>query len=77
MSHKSGPHFPILAPRSKSYQGPYGRICPDLEPSEPKGSIEEQDRYFLDFATEIMVEAPKLTPGQIAQDNDKIDELER
>lgn len=76
MSHQT--HFgkSVLAPRSKFYQGPFGRICPSLDPWAPPGTTEEQDAKFLEFATKNMVELPGVTPTEIAQDQSKIDELE-
>lgn len=58
MSHTSGGSFEILAPRSKFYQGPYGRICPNLAPWAPPGDEAAQDQFFLDFANNQMVDAP-------------------
>ena len=76
MAHGSA-HFEVLAPRSKFYQGPFGRLCPDLPPWKPAGVEEgELDAYFLNIASNMMVEAPGLTPSEIASDNDKIAELE-
>jgi hypothetical protein len=76
MAHGS-PHFDILAPRSKLYQGPFGRLCPDLPPWAPEGVAEhELDAFFLSIANDQMMETTGLTPGQIAADPAKRTELE-
>jgi hypothetical protein len=77
MAHSSGVKFDIVAPRSKFYRGPFGRICPELDPWEPAGTIEQQDAYFLQFAREHMVERPGLNPTEIADDNSVITDLEQ
>ncbi|MEM7042490.1 MAG: peroxidase family protein [Pseudomonadota bacterium] len=77
MAHSSGFKFDAIAPRSKFYQGPFGRICPELAPWEPEGTIKEQDAYFLQFARENMVERPGLDPAEIAGDNSIIAELDQ
>lgn len=70
-------HFDVLAPRSKLYQGPFGRICADLEPWSPPGVNEvDLDQYFLSIAQNQMIEKPGFTPGQIAADSQIIAELE-
>ncbi len=76
MAHISGLHLDVVAPRSKFYQGPFGRICPELDPWEPEGTIEQQDAFFLQFAREQMVERPELDPAEIAGNNSIIAELE-
>ncbi len=77
MAHSSGFKFEVVAPRSKFYQGPFGRICPELDPWEPAGTTDEQDAYFLQFVRENMVERPGLDPAEIAGDNSIIDDLEQ
>ena len=75
MVHGSN-HFDILAPRSKLYQGPFGRICPDLpawEPS-PDTSIEE---YLKKVANTLMVESPGEKPADIAKNPAKVKNLEK
>ncbi len=69
MVHSSG-SFPIIAPRSKFYQGPFGRLCPDLPPWSPEGfdTEEEIDEHFRNIAKKEMVEAPGKTSSQIAKD---------
>lgn len=76
MSHQRSFGDSVLAPRSKFYQGPFGRICPNLEPWAPSGNEEEQDAYFLEFATKNMVELPGVGPGEIAEDQNVIADLE-
>ena len=39
MTHGSSANLEPLAPRSRLYQGPYGRICPDLPAWSPKGGL--------------------------------------
>ena len=67
-------HYDILAPRSRFYQGPFGRICGELPPWEPNAS--DIDTFFLDFANTQMVELPGKTPGEIAADNNIVAQLE-
>lgn len=60
----------IVAPRSRFYQGSYGRICAELSPWVPAGVAEDQlESHFLDFANEAMVEAPGHSPSEIANDS--------
>ncbi len=76
MSHGSK-HFDILAPKSKLYQGPFGRICPDLPAWTPPGLPEAQiDDFFFDIATNLMVELPGELPGDIAGDAQVRNELD-
>ena len=77
MSHFSR-KFDILAPRSKLYQGPYGRICPELpawSPQDLEGHNGEE-AFFEHIATNEMVEKPGMSPTQIADDPALVDELE-
>ena len=77
MSHSQGTKIDVLAPRSKFYQGPFGRLCPELEPWSPPGKDDhEVDEFFKNFANDHMIELPGATPGQIAADTAKIAELE-
>ena len=39
MSHESGPVNAAVAPRSRLYQGPFGRIFDDLDPWVPNGVL--------------------------------------
>ena len=76
MSHQKSFGATVLAPRSKFYQGPFGRICPDLEPWAPPGDEDSQDAFFLDFARDNMVERPGQAPGDLAGDPAAITDLE-
>ncbi|HUS54964.1 MAG TPA: heme peroxidase family protein [Thermohalobaculum sp.] len=76
MAHGAA-HFDILAPRSKFYHGPFGRLCAELPAWAPEGvSVDQLDAFFLDIAKNQMIEASGLTPGEIAGDNQKIADLE-
>ncbi|MGI9485384.1 MAG: peroxidase family protein [Geminicoccaceae bacterium] len=77
MAHGSR-HFDVLAPRSKFYHGPFGRLCPDLPPWTPPGVAEcNIDDFFLDIANNLMVELPGELPGDIASDPQKVQNLEQ
>ena len=77
MSHISGPKLEVLAPRSKFYQGPFGRICPELPAWSPEGVPEHQlDGLLLGIANQEMLELPGKTPGEIASDSNLISQLE-
>ncbi len=67
MPHSQGNNIDVLAPRSKFYRGPYGRLCPELPAWSPPG-IEENnlDEHFIKFASEFMVEAKDELPADIA-----------
>ncbi|MEX0350346.1 MAG: peroxidase family protein [Paracoccaceae bacterium] len=69
MGHGSR-HFDILAPRSKFYHGPFGRICPDLKPWPGM-----DDTALKHVANELMIEVPGKTPGELT-DPDTISDLE-
>ena len=78
MSHSSGQRFQIIAPRSKFYQGPFGRLCPELPPWVPDGVDEcDIESHFRQIADKEMVEAPGKTPSEIAADQTIIDDLEK
>ena len=47
MAHGSK-HFDILAPRSKLYRGPFGRICPDLPAWEPDPGFGASTEDYLE-----------------------------
>ena len=66
----------IVAPKSPFYQGPFGRIRPDLPAWRPSGVAGSLEQYFLQFANKHMVEAPGRTPTQIAENQDLRDDLE-
>ncbi len=58
MDHGSK-NFEVTAPRSRSYQGGFGRLFPDLAPWSPPGVPEHKlEEHFLKFASEAMVEFP-------------------
>ena len=76
MAHGSK-HFDILAPRSKLYQGPFGRICPDLPAWEPDpGPYASTEDYLKEVANTLMVEVPGEKPADIAKDPAKVKKLE-
>ncbi|MCH9651544.1 MAG: peroxidase [Deltaproteobacteria bacterium] len=67
----------IVAPRSKFYQGPFGRLFPELPAWAPEGKHEhELPSHFLEIANQEMVEAPGKSPLDIAGDPALIQELE-
>jgi hypothetical protein len=54
----------VLAPRSRFYQGPFGRIFPNLDPWAPPGVADaEIQPHFVGVAGD-MVEKPGQTPHQ-------------
>ena len=76
MAHGSK-HIDILAPRSKFYQGPFGRLCPELPAWVPEITCEtELDDYLFKIANELMVELPGVNPADIASDPAKVKKLE-
>jgi hypothetical protein len=81
MSHAKSGLFDIIAPRSKFYQGPFGRLCSNLPAWTPAGFDPDRDaeaitQHFMDIANSEMIEAPGKTPEEIAQDNELIEQLE-
>lgn len=81
MSQAHGRSFTILAPRSKFYQGPFGRICGDLPPWSPPGFDPNKDAsqieaHFLNIANNDMVEMPNVSPTAIANDPELVKKLE-
>ena len=77
MAHGSR-HYDILAPRSKFYQGPYGRLCPELPAWSPPGvKPEDVDKHFEDYARGSMVEVPNKVPREIAEDATLRNQLEK
>ena len=77
MSHQKSFGTSVLAPHSKFYQGPFGRICPNLPAWSPPGDEAAQDTYFEDFARNNMVELPGgATPSDIAGNQATIDDLD-
>lgn len=75
MAHDSK-RFDILAPRSKFYQGPFGRICPDLPAWDP-GPCASTEDYLKKVANKLMVELPGEKPADIAKDPAKVQKLEQ
>ena len=77
MTHGSK-QFDILAPRSKFYRGPFGRIFPDLPAWAPKLDPDTTtEKYLKDVADTLMVELPGEESADIAEDTVKVKELER
>lgn len=81
MAHGKHAASAVLAPRSRFYQGPFGRICNDLEPwhppqFDPHKNAQAMELFFLDIANNEMIEEPGLTPEAIAADPAKIADLE-
>lgn len=55
MSHAI--NFEIIAPRSRLYQGPFGRLFPDLRPWSPEGvSPNDLEEHFKEIARTLMTE---------------------
>ena len=78
MAHGISANFELLAPRSRLYQGAYGRLCPDLPPWVPPGETEEKRiAFLLDFANREMIEAPGESPEKIASDTASGERLRR
>ncbi len=78
MSHASGSKFDVIAPRSKFYHGPFGRLCPDLPAWSPPGVHESKvEAHFLEIANQEMIEAPGEDPGEIAADPDWVEALDQ
>ena len=70
MAHHSSALSAVVAPRSRFYQGPFGRLCPDLPAWSPPGvAPQDVEDFFFAFATERMVELPGVSPGEIAADS--------
>ena len=71
-SHSIG--IKVLAPQSNFYQGPFGRLCPELEPWVPTDDNgkpipdHKLDDHFKKYADKHMVEAPGKLPDDIAND---------
>ena len=57
MAHETGSVRDAVAPRSRLYQGPFGRIFDDLDPWRPDGVTEDGLQAFcLDIANTLMLE---------------------
>ena len=77
MAHSRGGQIDIIAPRSKFYQGPFGRLCPELTAWAPKGVEEhELDDFFLEFAKDNMIEVPNTKPAEINHQEQQGDEFD-
>ena len=75
MTHGNLQYAP-LAPRSKFYRGPFGRLFPELPAWQPPGaSDKERDNYLFAIANS-MVEKPGELPSDIATSPATIMELE-
>jgi len=73
MAHGSK-HFDIIAPRSSFYQGPFGRICPDLPGWSPPGVPEVKlDDFFTEIAVKHMIEVPGKKPSDLIGDENNLD----
>jgi hypothetical protein len=65
--HHGQKNFDVTAPRSKFYQGGFGRLFPELEPWEPEGILEHKlEEHFLGVATRLMSEDATGTPDDLA-----------
>ena len=70
MSHSANRIDPV-APRSRFYHGPFGRLFSTLPPWGPgQTSADELEKHFLDFVKETMVEVPGKSSRDIAEDED-------
>ncbi|WP_454848887.1 peroxidase family protein [Rhizobium binxianense] len=68
--HHGSKNFDVTAPRSRFYQGGFGRIFTDLEPWAPEGVPDHLlEEHFLAFASEKMVEFPGKRPDEIIADD--------
>jgi len=81
MSHGSLYKLDVVAPRSKFYQGPFGRLVGDLdpwfpEPFDPNTDPKGLEKFLLKIANEEMIERPGLKPGEIISTPGLIDELD-
>ena len=67
MAHGTAGKADIVAPRSPFYHGPFGRICPDLDPWTPplgdNAGEREITAHFLQMANTLMVEFPDGQPS--------------
>ncbi|TNE63296.1 MAG: hypothetical protein EP335_09755 [Alphaproteobacteria bacterium] len=75
----------VIAPQSRFYHGPFGRMFPDLEPWAPDVPEHRQEAKFLKFANRHMVEKPSgaaddalpPNPTEIANDRALREALDR
>ena len=80
MSRTHGVNIEVIAPRSRFYHGPFGRLCSNL-PAWTPPSFDANDEvgiadHFFKLANQEMVERPGLKPADIARDATIIQELE-
>ncbi|MEM9037779.1 MAG: peroxidase family protein [Actinomycetota bacterium] len=54
----------VVAPRSRSYHGPFGRLFPQLAPWAPDTTT-DLDTFFMDFANDHMVERVDTAPSAL------------
>lgn len=65
--HHGEKNFEVTAPRSKFYQGGFGRLFPELEPWKPDKVLDHQlEEHFLAVATKLMSEVAVGTPDELA-----------
>jgi len=65
--HHGSKGFEVTAPRSRFYQGGFGRIFPDLDPWAPPGVPDHLlEEHFLQFASEKMAEVVNGVPEDLA-----------
>lgn len=57
----------VHAPSSPFFQGPFGRICRELDPWSPAG-VADVDAHFATIARNEMIEAPGATATQAVTD---------
>ncbi|WP_155957882.1 peroxidase family protein [Fodinicurvata sediminis] len=77
MSHGSSSKGGVLAPRSRLYQGPFGRIFAQLPPWSPPGLDESNIAdHLLELAQTQMVEAPGKKPAEVISDTDLSNQLD-
>ena len=61
----------VIAPRSPFYQGPFGRLFPELDGWRPPGVPDhELDEHFLRIANDRMSERPTVNPGELSNPAD-------
>lgn len=72
--HHGSKNFDVTAPRSRFYQGGFGRIFADLDPWAPEGVPDHQlEEHFLKFASDKMVEFPGKRPEEIISNDTTAD----
>lgn len=66
MSHSRGSQIAVLAPRSKLYRGPFGRLFSNLEPWAPGGVPPGKlESHFTKVGNELMTERPGAKPDEL------------